>query len=899
MKQRKLVSAIKQTLRAEILLSAAFITTAYAQNTPLNSAAAPVAASSVSSGAVTQLKKVEVTGSLIKSSDKVGFNQVQTITAKEIQSSGATTVSDFLRDVSANSSSSFSENEPGFAPGGAGIALRGLSEKYTLVLVDGQRVAPYGLAVNGTDSFFDINSVPLNMVERIEIVKTGAVSQYGSDAIAGVVNIITKKDFQGFQMGGSLGGATLGGDETKKFDVTAGFGDLNADRFNVTMGASLYQQNGYSLADRSDTSSQNYLNRPFGALDGAADYFEPNGKGNGGAWKGNCPSGGSLVPGGSVINGPDSGSSCFANTAAGYSGEPDSLRVNGKVHATFQLTDDVQAFADLWESRNTTSLNDGYSRIGDGTSAYDPSTGGVTPISNNLSGGNIYNPYHQDVPLNYTFLGQPVGYQSTANFYRAATGIKGAFTTPTLGDWDWSASVSHSQSTVDSTMSGLLSVNGLKNILGPNGQFDFSNPGATPNGLNGLYTSADQLAISKLDTVDVSASTANLFSLPAGNVGLGVGAQFMHQSEYISPFSGVATGQAIQPFLNLQNVDGERNVAAAYYQIDIPIVKNLTFSQSGRYDHYSDFGGAYSPRFALRWQPVSMLTTYASYDRGFRAPTLIENSQSTTYGMQYANDPHDPNHATQTPIIERENGNPDLQPERTKNYNLGFELSPDGKTDFGLDWYKIVIDNVIGQPDIQAAVNTNNPNVVVRNQDGTISYVNSGYQNLNALRPDGFESTFRKTVSTKMGNITLSGDWAYVWHFNVEDTDGLTVNCAGNDACGNQPFGASFPRWKGNMTLDWFYRKFDTALTYQYSSPYTMTEQGLTPYSVPSYSQFNLTTTYTGFKHWTIYATVNNLFDRMPPYDPLYLTPAYGIPYDPTLYDNVGRFAEVGASYRF
>lgn len=898
MKHKTFASTAGKILGVEMVLSAACITAAHAQSAP---PAAPIPASSAASVAggavssVTQLNKVEVTGSLIKSADKVGYNQVQTITAKDIQSSGATTVADFLRDVSANSANSVGENTPGFAPGGAGIALRGLSEKYTLVLVDGQRVAPFGFAVNGTDSFFDINAIPLNMVERIEIVKTGAVSQYGSDAIAGVVNIITKKDFQGLQLGGGFGGATSGGDETKKFDLTAGFGDLNADRFNVTMGASVYQQNGYTLADRSDTSSQNDLDRPFGGLDGAADYIEPNGKGNGGTWKGPCPSGGFMAPGASTLNGPASGSTCVVNTADGYSGEPESLRLNAKLHATFQLTDTVQAFADIWESRDTTTLDQGYSSIGDNTSAYDPSTGGVTQVDNTLSQNNIYNRSHQDVPINYTFLGQPISNQSTANFYRASTGVKGTFSTPTLGDWDWSAALGHSQSTVDSTMSGLLSTTGLANILGPQGQFNFANPNA--DGLNGLYTSASQLAISKLDTLDLTASTDDLFTLPAGNVGLGLGAQFMHESEFISPLSAVAAGEAIPPYVNIQDVDGERNVAAVYYQLDIPIVSHLSFSHSGRYDHYSDFGGAYSPRFALRWQPVSMLTAYASYDRGFRAPTLIENSQSTTYGAQLGTDPE---HPGQPEIVTvRENGNPDLQPERTKNYNLGFQLSPDARTDFGFDWYKIVIDNVIGSPDIQATLDANDPNVVVRNPDQSIAYLNSEYENLDALRTDGFETTFRKTVATRLGNFTLSGDWAYVWHFDVEDTSGGTVNCAGNDACSNQPFGASFPRWKGSMTFDWNYRKFDTALTYLYNSPYTVTEEGLTPYSAPSYSQFNLSATYTGFKHWTIYASIDNLFNRMPPYDPLYLNPDYGTPYDPSLYNNEGRYAEVGASYRF
>ena len=203
-------------LWAEIALSAALGTTlstsALAQSqpaatndsTPAATSAAPAAGASSAATApsspemtkdkngVAQVKRFEVTGSLIRSSDKVGFNQVQTVTAKEIQDSGANSVSDFLRSTSANSADSWSEAESNnFAAGASGMALRGLSEKYTLVLIDGQRVAPFAFFSNGVDTFFDLNTLPLNAIDRIEIVKTGAVSQYGSDAIAGVVNIIT------------------------------------------------------------------------------------------------------------------------------------------------------------------------------------------------------------------------------------------------------------------------------------------------------------------------------------------------------------------------------------------------------------------------------------------------------------------------------------------------------------------------------------------------------------------------------------------------------------------------------------------------------------------------------------------------------------------------------------
>jgi iron complex outermembrane receptor protein len=899
-KQKTLVTAIKRAIGAEILISAAFATAAFGQAAPATGASAPMAASSAKSGGVTQLQKVEVTGSLIRSSDKVGYNQVQTVTAAQIQASGQTTVADFLRSTSANSASSWSEGNPdSFAPGGAGIALRGLSEKYTLVLVDGQRVAPYGFSVNGTDSFFDLNTIPLNMVDRIEIVKTGAVSQYGSDAIAGVVNIITKKNFQGLQLDGALGGATEGGAGETKLGLTAGFGDLNSDKFNVTLGASFFKSNDYTLDQRSDTKGQSGLgyNSAYGTLNGPAYYGEPFGVGNGTVPFGTCPYGSQVVNGGLLNAAPEGGGNvCAGNNANVLYGQPTEIRANVKLHATFQLNDTTQAFADFWESRNTTTLNQYPAGIGDGTSAYNPATGGVTQVSNILSGSNPYNPFGTDTPITYTFPNAEQ-VKTTANFFRASTGLKGTYTLPYVGDWDWSASVSHSQSTVDNTENNLLSVSGLENILGPNGAFDFNNPAATPNGLAGLYMSGSDEAISKLDSLDLTTSTSDLFSLPAGDVGLGLGAQFLHESQYISNIGPDALGLTT-PF-GIQTVQGERNVAAAFYQVDIPIISGVSFSQSGRYDHYSDFGGAFSPRFALRWQPSKLLTTYASYSRGFRAPTLVENSQSASYGYQYAADPYSPVSTSGQYYPELTKGNPDLQPERTKNYNIGFQLSPNSTTDFGLDWYRIQIDHVIGVTDLQDLINTNDPTIVERNPDGTIAYVNTTYANLGSLRTDGFEATFRKSVPTKYGTFTLSGDWAYVWHFNVEAADGTTdYNCAGNNQCIQQPFGASNPRWKGNLDLAWAYQKFNTDLSYQYSSPYT---DALYPGdSVASYSQFNLTTTYTGIKHWTLYATLDNIFNRMPPFDPIWQgATSNGLGYDPSLYNNLGRFIEVGASYRF
>ncbi|HHV7523486.1 TPA: TonB-dependent receptor plug domain-containing protein [Burkholderia orbicola] len=906
MKPTALGLAIRSIVWAEVALTAALGTSAYAQTTPVDdsvaaeqtgstAAAAPAPASGTAAGGQTvkKLDKFEVTGSLIRTSDKVGHTEVQVITAKEIQQSGYTTVADFLRSTSANSASSWGQTTMNSsAPGGAGMALRGLSEKYTLVLVDGQRVANYAQSVNFTDTFFDVNAIPLNMVERVEIVKTGAVSVYGSDAIAGVVNIITKKNFQGLQIDGQLGKAQHPGDGQGNFSVLAGFGDLNSDRFNVTAAASYYRDSGSTLGDRDMTSAQDFTQYPGGLA-------APLGPNQQSYW--------SLADGSRVPLSPcppgskTSATNCTYNPAASTSLVPSTTRLNAKVRATFKIDDNTQAYAGFWVSRDETVQLQGPASISSTTNVYNPSTGSVSPLPRTVPVSNPYNPFGVPTAINLTFPNNVVGADTVSTFWMANTGVKGSFDTGRFGAWDWSADYGHSQSTVDTTYRNRINVAGLENMLA-NGTYNFSNPAATPNGLNGVFTDDDQQAISKVDSVTAKASTSNLFTLPGGPVGLGLGTEFRHESSTINPQT--LASQGVSAPANVQTVEGSRNVAAAFYQVDIPILRNLTFTQAGRYDHYSDFGGAFSPSFALRFQPVQMLTTYASYSRGFRAPTLVENSQAVYLSHQNLVDPNDPSGVpTKHFTTEQVAGNPNLQPEHTKNYNIGFQLSPDAMTDIGAAFYKVRIDGVIGTDDPNAVLVANDPSRVVRNADGSVRYLVQHFVNLGALDTDGFDLNFRKALRTKYGTFTLAGDWTYVWHFKLHSPGTAPQDFAGNNLALLQPFGASNPRWKGNTSVSWDYRQLTTTLTWQYTGPYTNAVaaefgDGGTG-SVASYSQFNLMFNYRGFKHWTIYGGITNLFDKKPPFDVEWQAVPDITGYDQSLYTNLGRFFQVGATYRF
>jgi iron complex outermembrane recepter protein len=880
MKQRALALAMKRIILAELALSMALTVPVFAQSrppatvnvpaddgtggaSPSNTQQADASISDASTTApsssnATQLDQVQVTGSLIRSSDKVGFNQVQTVTAQQIQDSGSTTVADFLRQTSANSGSSYSESTVlNQSAGAAGIALRGLSVKYTLVLVDGQRAAPYAFASGGTDTLVDLNTLPLNMIDRIEIVKTGAVSQYGSDAIAGVVNIITKKDFQGVQLDGNVGGAQHGGQGTANVSLLGGFGDLNKDRYNVTAALSFYRTSGVSMAERSITSNENYLGLNGGFFAQPSSFFmTPTGP----EALSPCGPTGTVTSAQNNLQTKAPGTVCSQNGANGQAIAASLRRSNLKVHADVKLSDYNEAFVDVWGSYNTTALPSGLAGFGAGALVpslyYAPG-----------SGFNAFAPAVGGNALTYYFPDSQV-VNTTSRFYRVLAGVKGSFGTKSLGDWDWSASYGHSESDVSNTYTNQVNASVVTNYLGGMTPDTFS--ATALNNLPGVLGNSHDGAVSKLDTLEATISTSNLFTLPAGDIGFGFGTQFQHQSEYIGPGSL----DFVNPYT--QAVSGQRNAGAVYYQIDIPILQSLTLSQSSRYDHYNDFGGVYSPRIALRYQPFQALTLYASYDRGFRAPTLIELDEKGSVTYQAV--------GTQN-INEYFVGNPHLQPEHTQNYNVGFQLSPSSNTDIGFDWYKINVSKVIAQPNIVTLVNAN---------PGQPFYV-LGYANLAYLHTDGFEATFKQGLPTSIGNFSLQGDWAYVWHFAMPNS-GAVNDFAGNNGANDTVFGGALPRWKGNTSLSWTAGNWGTTLSWQYTGRYKQVI--VAGSNAASYSLFNLSVNYTGFKNLTLYASIDNLFNRAPPYDPVW-TYTYRGYYDPSLYTYIGRYAQVGATYRF
>ncbi|MEO8137077.1 MAG: TonB-dependent receptor plug domain-containing protein, partial [Betaproteobacteria bacterium] len=189
-------------------------------------------AASLAQAQTATTEKTVITGSNIKRVDAEPVAPVDIITREDIERTGLPTVAEVLRNIPSNTGGSYNESfSNSFARGASGISLRGLGQKATLVLINGRRTGGYGLAQNLQDTFVDLNSIPSSAVERIEVLKDGASAVYGSDAIAGVVNIILRKDYRGAEVSGDVG--FFEGKKDYRFTLTGGMGDLAKDKFNL------------------------------------------------------------------------------------------------------------------------------------------------------------------------------------------------------------------------------------------------------------------------------------------------------------------------------------------------------------------------------------------------------------------------------------------------------------------------------------------------------------------------------------------------------------------------------------------------------------------------------------------------------------------------------------------
>lgn len=839
------------------------------------------------------LATVVVTGSNLRRVDAEGPNPVQVISREQLEVSGKATVADLLRSISANTGNATNEtSNSGWASGSAGIGLRGLSQKNTLVLLNGRRLANYGFPANGlSDTFVNLNALPLVAVERVEVLKDGASAVYGSDAVAGVVNIITRQDFQGLDVGGRIGTSDEGGLDERQAKLIGGFGDLDSDRFNVLYSLDYYDRERLDQDERDLTRS--------------GIYPGPGGRWNGWSAKGarflvdgvsvplldadgHCPEG-TVLTASAPIDGLR-GDTCAFNQAPYTTLIPATERLQGYANATWRVNDDVEVFGEALYSyiRGTSWFgNSPFFTLEGGRFALNADSGLAEPVPNLLPAGNPYNPYGVDTPIEYTFfnLGSTIK-TNRSDAYRVVGGARG-----TAGDWEWEAAGFHARSKEDERVAGGFANRWALFDALADGSYNLQDPAATPQPvLDAINLSTVRPADSRLTGVDARV-VGELFELPAGRVGFAAGAEWRREELVSSNPWQIDAGLQIRPAIAA--VDGDREVTAVYAEFNVPLHQRLEVQLAGRGDHYSDFGDAFSPKASLRWQPQDALLVRAAASRGFRAPSLSENAASTNISYGSVVDPHDPDIAgsRQSPTFFTV-GNTALRPERTHSYNAGIVLSPWADTSLSVDWYRVELDNLIGTSNSASIVQQNDPADVIRDARGKLLAVYNRYQNLTELKTSGIDVELRQRWNTaSAGGFGVSSVYTHVLEYRRQNTaGGPLVDYAGS----NLSF--TLPRSKSATTLDWDYSDFSAALTWYHTSGYAQT-RSTAQSRVDGYDQFDLYLAWKGIEKLTLYAKLQNLLDEEPPYDASF--PGIRAPYDFSQYDLRGRYVSVGFDYRF
>jgi iron complex outermembrane receptor protein len=911
------------------------------------------------------MARVEITGSNIRRSEAETSSAVQTLNRADIEKSGRTSVAEQLQTLAVDNQGSVpSSFGNGFAQGASGISLRGLGAASTLVLLNGRRVAPYGLADDAQKVFTDLNIIPTDAVERIEILKSGASAVYGSDAIAGVVNVILRKDFVGTAVRGSFGESRYWDGRDARASITHGFGNLDTDRYNALFS---FEYGGRREVWNRDRDDRRYIGRadlrPWG-------FSAQEGLGGTGAITGNNAAGsavngnvrnpatleyynrGNLDGAGFTRTFPnadcrnftrhpqgDPGGGCLTDAAQEYGQiQPRQNSYNLFTRGTLQLNQAFQAYAEgnyFWsESQSSSTPSTVSASVG-----Y---PGG--PVSN---AGVALGATHPDNPYFGTaarlrYLAADVGPRNSNinnKFGRALVGIKG-----TAMGWDLDSAVLYSANRVYNTRTGFLQRNATFALLNPtaaNVAAAASNPGyaALPPGSiwrigenAGLNSPAIYQALSpdigayaesRIAQIDFKA-TREFGQLPGGPLGVAVGAEYRHERTELQPTTGTETGNIIG--LGYSAYFGKRNVTAAYAEVLAPVWTNVELSGAIRADHYNDVGNAYTPKIGVKWTPVRELALRANWARGFRAPSAAENGVGGLAAFSTAADPLrcnlgvaiacDPGNIS---IITRPN--PGLSPERSRNWSIGAIWDPLPRTNLSVDYWQIRRKNEINQQQTDVAIAagqvSRDPTTAtnIPGDPGAITAVLANYVNSAKTDVRGVDVDARTAFNLGPNRGTLAMDlkWTHLFRWQRTEQDGTTRDYAGTHGNCDVTNCIGTPDDRVNIGATWDLAPWRLSTVINYRAPidnrlfkndpsgcashFANGQDAPNGCRIASFTTFDITGRWTVSRNSEVFATIQNLFDKVAPIDPL----TYGATgFNPLDYNGaLGRFLSVGFRHKF
>lgn len=813
------------------------------------------------------IQRVEITGSSIKRIAKEGALPVEIISRKQLEEQGIVTAEQLIATLNVNGTgsdnlASNADVTSGAQRGNNGASsanLRGQGADSTLVLLNGRRVATHGMK----GSAVDLNSIPMAAIERVEVLKDGASAVYGTDAIGGVINFITRKNYKGLEAQAFTDITEAGGGNIGRVSVTGGWGDLDADGFNLLVTASTVQNKALRGNQRDFVNtfqpdrgvSVDTRGAPFANVFGVSSTsYGPTllGTNSGGVA---APGSTQLYNGISILDLPG-GAGCTSidgmgpydeklwdTASAAYGCAWDTGRAavlqqpvknnNGLVRGTFKVGEH-ELFAELVGSQVNVKKSFSPNQVSPSTtnfpySSFYPSTGAAY--------NTVYNALVKVFPSIAANYGKPIAYrwrcmecgnreiETETKASRLQLGADGPLTLGALGTFDYKVGLSRASSESESLLAGGYNyTKALAAALGSGKVNPFLMPGEKQSAeavalINSTSATGVVLYGGKTILTQLDAQlSGEVFKLPAGAAMAAIGTD-IRREEY--KFNGDKRAAQDRPaILNapfddanaLDNV--HRDIKAVYAELMVPVTKDLEVTFAGRRDHYSGFGSTFNPKVSFRYQPIAQLMFRGSYNTGFRAPSFNQLFNGVTESPYAGKDLADPAKCPTLKVDSTKPGcesvNPNtitggkttLGPETAKQATIGFVFEPTARFSMNADLWEVRKEDTIDSFGVSTMVANYNlfKDQFLRDPAGNLVIIDQRWVNAGE----------RITRGLELGARTNGKAFGGIWTAGI---DGSRLLEKKSRATKNAPFGESEVGrfvFTGDLGLKWKHTAYVT-----------------------------------------------------------------------------------------
>lgn len=801
------------------------------------------------------IERIEVTGSRIKRVQSEGPSPVKVMQKEEIERTGTSSVSDLLRNVTASNFGAPREQSGSNAAGVASVDLRGLGADKTLVLLNGRR-----LPTDAVTGAVDLNLIPMEAIERVEVLKDGASALYGSDALGGVVNLITKKNYSGSHVNYMQSVTSQKGGEQKALNLVVGTSDKDSSLLGVVSYRKtepIWARDRHYSKDGVSKSGSPGRYRTFDVVDkdndGQPDRDEADGsliKENMSTWKAdpNCPTD-------SIVTGKD-GSHCLYDYAKVASIFPEIEQLASLVSYNKKVNNKLDFFFLMNSSRRLLSWE--FAPAPD-TFELEPKVAAKLGLPDDASKG-------MEVTYRTVELGNRRSEVETTSFGGTA-GFKGQIT----DSWDWEIAMTENRvSSMDVGVKGYALTSLIKDEIN-DGQF---NPMAAPGSRGSLQPALYEpweKTLSKIKTFDVKTS-GDLFAMAGGEAGLAIGGSVTRE-EFVDRMDNMSVQGLVHGNAGSTG-GGARSINSAYAELGLPVLSSLELQVAARHDSFSDFGSTTNPKFAVRYQPLPSLLLRSSVGTGFKAPKLQDLYAATGDGYQTfvdrvacederATTPGSTPSCNAAQYHVTSGGNTGLKEEKAKFFNFGIVSQPWSFLDFGVDYWVTKINNIVsvdyeGITEAERrGIDVASKGISITRNNGVLETMVAPLQNLASQDVSGVDTTLGLNGNLGPQKFGYNLDYSYVVYFKEETFPGIgTRNRIGEK---------DHPQWRMNNSVLYGIGANNASIIA--STIAGQKKEDKTAGKIPVYTTYDGQYTYTGSWNGAITLGVKNIFDKNPPED--------------------------------